>query len=366
MTGLTSDFLSTHSARIQELLRSQVDLVLSDDRGPRDFINAVLVALTADDLRPLTAYYELEPGKSAIFGQRLDNALSHLLELNKALDTAARDDNMDAAARLELALSAAEDLDGIRRRLVKITTHTLTDQLNSTRTASSARGSSLSITMHELRRPLTILNSYGQLLSSGMLGDLPESATVAIEGITSSTEMMVRLVNALSELSRLEDPDDALSIESMTLADVVSSAVDPMQTEARFREAVIDLDVQSDTSITGDRRRLTLALTNILSNALKHSPTEGVVKVRAFVDDDHAHFIVTDQGPGFPAEDGPHLFEKYFRSVAERHRQIPGSGLGLYIVKTIAQRHGGDVTARAEEGKGAEFEIFFPRTPGKS
>jgi signal transduction histidine kinase len=82
--------------------------------------------------------------------------------------------------------------------------------------------------------------------------------------------------------------------------------------------------------------------------------------LRAWIDNAGAHFLIRDQGPGFPSEDAPHLFEKYFRSTAERHRKIPGSGLGLYIVKTVAQRHGGDVVARSEAGQGAEFEVVIP------
>jgi two-component system sensor histidine kinase BaeS len=244
--------------------------------------------------------------------------------------------------------------------LVNATMGSLVEQLSSASSASTARGTSLSITMHELRRPLTILNSYSQLLSSGMLGTLPESAMVAIEGISSSTEMMVRLVSALSELSRLEDPDDKLTTETLSLQEVVTGAVEPLQTEAEFRDTVIEQDVEAGVSLAGDKRRLLLALTNVLSNALKHSPPSGVVTVRAWQDEAGAHFLVRDQGPGFPPEDAHHLFDKYFRSTAERHRKIPGSGLGLYIVRTIAQRHGGDVTARSEPGQGAEFEIIIP------
>ena len=93
-------------------------------------------------------------------------------------------------------------------------TRRLAQQISAMNATSSARGTSLSITMHELRRPLTILNSYGQLLSTGMLGQMPDTASVAIDGITASTEMMVRMVNALAELSRLEDPDDKLTYEA--------------------------------------------------------------------------------------------------------------------------------------------------------
>ena len=118
-----------------------------------------------------------------------------------------------------------------------------------------------------------------------MLGTLPKSAMVAIEGISSSTEMMIRLVSALSELSRLEDPDDKLTMETLTLEEVVAGAVEPLLTEAEFRDTVIEPDVEKGVTMPGDKRRLLLALTIVLSNALKHSPPSGVVTVRAWKDD---------------------------------------------------------------------------------
>jgi signal transduction histidine kinase len=362
MSGQTSDFFSTHSGEILDAWRSEVGPGAdTPHRTARAFINAILVALTADDLRPLAAYYDLETSKIAGIDERLNTAIHHMLALYRAVDSVAEQDGMAPNARLELVSSTVDELGHIKRRLVNSTMASLVEQLAASHNASSARGTSLSITMHELRRPLTILNSYSQLLSSGMLGVLPESASVAIEGISSSTEMMVRLVSALSELSRLEDPDDKLNPEELTLLEVVNAAVEPLETEAEFRDTVMEQEVEDEATMIGDKRRLVLALTNVLSNALKHSPPSGVVSIHAWKDDDGTHFRVRDQGPGFPPEDGIHLFDKYFRSTAERHRKIPGSGLGLYIVRTIAQRHGGDVIARSEPGKGAEFEIVIPK-----
>jgi signal transduction histidine kinase len=225
---------------------------------------------------------------------------------------------------------------------------------------SSARGTSLSVTMHELRRPLTILNSYGQLLSTGMLGTLPESAMVAIEGITASTEMMVRMVNALAELSRLEDPDDRMSLEVMSADEIVNGAVEQVAMEARLRGTTIECDVQPDVHVRGDRRRLTLALTNLIGNAVKHGPPDSKVEVHVTQEADGAHFLVRDHGSGFPPSEAEHLFDKYFRSVAERQRKVPGSGLGLYIVRTVAERHRGTAVARTVPGNGAEFEMILP------
>jgi two-component system sensor histidine kinase BaeS len=110
----------------------------------------------------------------------------------------------------------------------------------------------------------------------------------------------------------------------------------------------------------GDRRRLILALTNLLGNAVKHGPTGSPIEVMAVRDGDAVRFTVRDHGTGFPVADTAHLFDKYFRSVAERQRKVPGSGLGLYIVRTVAERHDGTVAARSVPGSGAEFDMTIP------
>jgi two-component system sensor histidine kinase BaeS len=321
-------------------------------------VSAVLVALTAEDLSPLVALYQLEtlPGLE----DRLDAALAELQALARASDTVAREQQLDAEAAHSLALAAGEELGGLVRQLTGGAMALMRNRLNAAISASSARGSSLNITMHELRRPLTILSSYAQLLSSGMLGVLPESASVAIEGVGASTEMMVRMVNALAELARLEDPDDELTLEELDAGSVVTAAAEQLATEAELRNIAVKVAAAPGIRIRGERRRLVLALVNLLSNAIKHSSEGGTVEVSAYADDGSAHLLVRDHGPGFPPEDAPHLFEKYFRSVSERQRKVPGSGLGLYIVRTVAERHGGGVAARTVPGNGAEFEMIVP------
>ena len=365
MSGQLADFLASHSERVADLW-AHLQGVSADapsgtaTRGPRQFLSAVLVALSADDLGPLMAYYELDSERMNELDQRLERALLELAAVRVAAARAAEDVGLDVEARLALALDAAEDLAGLATRLSVGLARRLTRRLSGMTAASTARGASLSITMHELRRPLTILNSYGQLLATGMLGQMPDTAMVAIEGITASTEMMVRMVNALAELSRLEDPEDRLSLEQMSLGELVSGAVETVAMEARLRDCTIEQEVAADVTFRGDRRRLTLALTNILGNAVKHSPSAGSIRVRGFAEDGTVHVTVRDQGPGFAPDDAERLFDKYYRSAAERHRKVPGSGLGLYIVKTVAERHGGAVHARTEPGKGAEFEMILP------
>jgi signal transduction histidine kinase len=364
MTGHLSDFLATHAERVAAVMRhagaeQESRTSAGADHGPQQFINAVLLALTADDLRPLTAFFDLGGERTSGIDQRLETALGRLAALRRAsVQLAAKE---VTGAELEaLRESSAEELALVGRRLAALVTSVLAARLSTMTTASSARGTSMSITMHELRRPLTILNSYGQLLSTGMLGQLPETAMVAIEGITASTEMMVRMVNAIAEVSRLEDPDDQLNFEVISVDEIVTGAVDHVSMEAKLRDTVIETEVQDAVTIRGDRRRLTLALTNLVGNAVKHGPPGSTISVRAFGDDAGAHFTVRDRGQGFPNEDAGHLFDKYFRSIAERQRKVPGSGLGLFIVKTVAERHNGQVFARSVPGDGAEFEMIIP------
>lgn len=363
MTTQFSDFLSTHAMRVAQLWAAQTrtEPTKGDVGGARDarqLVNAVLVAMTADDLSPLMTLYRLE--EPAGLEERLNTVLLHMQAVRRVAEAAAKEQGMDAAARLALALASNDELGDVMRQLATGCVATLGGQLATASSASSAHGTSLSITMHELRRPLTILNSYGQLLSTGMLGTLPESATVAIEGITASTEMMVRMVSALAELSRLEDPDDRMTLEVIDSADIVTAAVEQVNMEAKLRGTSIEATTVDGVRINGDRRRLVLALTNLLGNAVKHGPPDSGIAVSVRSEGDSVHFAVRDKGAGFPPEDAPHLFDKYFRSVAERQRKVAGSGLGLYIVRTVAERHQGSVTARNVEGNGAEFEMILP------
>jgi signal transduction histidine kinase len=363
VTRQFSDFLAAHAARIADLWERQTSPAdpgapLDRARGPRQFVNAVLVALTADDFRPLVAYHHLDAGTGV--ERRLQKALANLTALRQATSEAVREERLDAEETLALAATTSDDIEAVGQHLAASCVATLEHRLSSATSESSARGTSLSITMHELRRPLTILNSYGQLLSAGMLGALPETAMVAIEGITASTEMMVRMVNALAELARLEDPDDHLALELMDAEEVVAEAIEHVAMEAKLRESTITSECEHGLKLKGDRRRLILALTNLLGNAVKHGPMGSPIEVLAIREGDSVRFTVRDHGTGFPVADTGHLFDKYFRSVAERQRKVPGSGLGLYIVRTVAERHGGTVAARSVPGSGAEFDMTIP------
>lgn len=360
MTTQFSDFLAAHAAEVAERCEPRVEPPQSAEPGvaARQLVNAALVALTADDLRPLVTFYRLDQPNG--LSLRLEAALLDLQALRTGAAVVAREAGLDPDRLATLAEAGADEVGGVLRTLAVSCAGALERQLTAATSTSSAQGTSLSITMHELRRPLTILNSYGQLLTTGMLGALPETAMVAVEGITASTESMVRMVNSLAELARLEDPDDELVRELIPATAVVDAALEQVAMEAKLRGTTLASTVQPGATVRGDKRRLTLALTNLVGNAVKHGPPDSSVEVTVTSGEGEVHFRVRDHGEGFPPEDAERLFDKYYRSVAERHRKVPGSGLGLYIVRTVVQRHGGRVVARSVPDNGAEFEMILP------
>jgi signal transduction histidine kinase len=120
------------------------------------------------------------------------------------------------------------------------------------------------------------------------------------------------------------------------------------------------VELEDGLRVRGDDEWLVVALTNLIENAVKHSPQGGSVEVHARRDVGTVRVTVRDHGPGYPAADADRLFDKYFRSAAERDHGIAGTGLGLFIVRTVADRHRGEVMARLPEDGGAEFELALP------
>lgn len=218
----------------------------------------------------------------------------------------------------------------------------------------------MGVTLHELRRPLTIVSSYGQLLAAGTLGELPDRAATAVTALCGATEAMLRLVQALSAVNRLEDPAELPAFRELEVAALVGAALDEVATDIQLGGVQPVLTLEDGLRVQGDEEWLVVALTNLVENAVKHSPQGDSVEIHARRDVGTVRITVRDHGPGFPAADIDRLFDKYFRSAAERVRGIAGTGLGLFIVRTVTDRHRGEVIARLPKDGGAEFEMALP------
>jgi len=204
---------------------------------------------------------------------------------------------------------------------------------------------------HELRTPLTSLRTNLDLLTQADArgGLSPEARAELMDDVRFQIEELTTLIGDLTELAR--DEPIAAQLEPVDLADVVERALGRVRRRATGLRFEVDLD---PWQVTGEPAALERAVTNLLDNAVKWSPPGGVVTVTLR----DGTLNVADQGTGIAEEDLPHVFERFYRS--KDSRTMPGSGLGLSIVRAIAERHGGAVYAGNAEGGGAALWLWVP------
>ena len=205
---------------------------------------------------------------------------------------------------------------------------------------------------HELRTPLTSLRTNLDLLVQADARLSPEARSELLADVRAQTEEMTTLIGDLVELAR--DEPMTPTVEPVDLAEVVDRAV----ARVRLRAPRVDFAVQARPWwLVGESSSLERAVTNLLDNAAKWSPEGGTVTVRL----DGGTLAVADEGPGIAEHDLPHVFDRFYRSTESR--TMPGSGLGLSIVRAVVERHGGQVSAANAPDGGA---ILWLRLPGSS
>lgn len=224
----------------------------------------------------------------------------------------------------------------------------------------------LSDLAHELRTPISTLTIYHDGLHDGVTVLGPDSRTVLAE----QTSRLARLADDIDEVSTAEEGRLALNLRTHAVSDLIAAACDAMRDA--YGEKAVDL-VTDTTGASGlavivDRDRIGQVLTNLLTNALRHTPTGGTVTVSAHRIKDEIALVVSDDGDGIPADQLPHVFERFYRGDAARTRRQSGSGIGLTITKAIVDAHGGSVEARSPgPGQGATFTVLLPSGgPGRS
>ncbi|MGO9558734.1 MAG: ATP-binding protein [Acidimicrobiales bacterium] len=211
---------------------------------------------------------------------------------------------------------------------------------------------------HELRTPLTSIQGFAELFRLSA-GDSSIDATTAARRIEQEAGRMKRLVDDLLLLARL-DQSPEMQREEVDLAVVVADACTAAVASERGRP--INLDAPSPVLVVGDRNHLQQAVTNLLSNALKHTPPGSPIEVSVVADEREALVSVTDHGPGLDEAALEHVFDRFWR--ADKARAGDGAGLGLAIVAAIAAEHGGSVQAgNSAEHSGAQFTLRLPTAP---
>lgn len=230
----------------------------------------------------------------------------------------------------------------------------------------------VSTVSHELRTPLTSIRGSLGLLSSGVIGSLDPKAQNLLRIAVNNTDRLIRLINDLLDLERMQSGRATLQIRRCSLRDLAQQAMDTMQGLAQQAQVNLELvccthhPVEDTVYFDGDPDRILQVLTNLISNAIKFSPPASTVRIHAEAMHDKVLLKVVDQGRGIPPEKLDSIFDRFGQVEPSDSKQKGGTGLGLAICRSIVQQHAGSVWAQQNAGAGATFCVMFPRTARSS
>ena len=208
---------------------------------------------------------------------------------------------------------------------------------------------------HELRTPLTSIQGFAQAIAEGEVAG--EAAPPAAKIIQRESRRLIRMVEGLLEVAKLQAGGPELARERVEAASLVASAVAALEVQAQEAGVKLDVATAGLPAVRGDPDKLAQLFTNLIDNAVKHSPRGASVTVRGARDDGDAVIHVRDAGSGLPGGAQTRLFRRFYRG---ENAQRDGAGLGLAIAQAIAVAHGGAITARNVDEGGAEFTVRLP------
>lgn len=333
-------------ARLEATLADLSDgVVITDERGHVVLANAAAMEMLAVH-GEVSGEPLVEVGRDHELADLLDRALTmadvpaerviHHGRSGKILQAAAR--RLDAAGE-RIGVVVLRDLTELRR-------------------LEGVRRDFVANVSHELRTPLTSIRALVETLEAGALHD-PAVSSEFLHRIVSEVDRLAALVDELLDLARLESGRVRLKLEPIDAEAAIRRTLRRLAPQTEQAHLVVDFEVEPDMpSFVGDRDRVDQVLLNLVHNAIKFTPTGGIISLCARRAGDAIEFQVRDSGVGVDPEDMPRLFERFYKADRARHSQ--GTGLGLAIAKHIVQVHGGTIWAEPNAPRGTVFIVRLP------
>jgi two-component system sensor histidine kinase BaeS len=223
--------------------------------------------------------------------------------------------------------------------------------------SSNARKQMTADIAHELRTPLSLILGHAEAVHDGVLPPSTEN----FEIIRDEAARLEHLVNDLRTLSLADAGELSINVQEVSPQKLLNDLQAAYAYNASQKDVKIRLDVAPEIPmLMFDPARMTQVLTNILDNALRHTPQGGQINLAARKVDDNIELSIQDSGPGVKGEDANRIFERFYRTDSARHRDDGGSGLGLAIAKSIVEMHEGQIWAESQPGQGLKIVIRFP------
>lgn len=218
---------------------------------------------------------------------------------------------------------------------------------------------------HDLRAPIANVMGYLELLEMDLTNVMTPDMQSYLESIKRSIRNMDALVEDLLTLEKVESQRSE-AWETLELNALIEEVLDSQQATAELKhQALLYQNAAPHAKIRGNRIQLRQAIMNLISNGLKYTPEKGTIQVKVYTTDEghgRVYFQVIDNGYGIPKNRQARIFERFYRAKQPGTEHIPGTGLGLSLVKSIVERHSGKITFESEEGKGSTFTFWLPLT----
>lgn len=224
-----------------------------------------------------------------------------------------------------------------------------------------AKDELLSLASHQLRTPATGVKQYLGMVLQGFAGDLTAQQRTYLERAYSSNNRQLHVINDILHLAKLEAGRIVLAERKFDIADMVREVVDEQKDEAKKGEVTLQLVAPPRGMIMGDSHMLRMVVENLVSNAIKYTPSKGKVTVRLVQRGKSWVFTVKDTGVGIADKDLGKLFKQFSRIANARSDFVTGTGIGLYLAHHLVVLHGGSIGVSSTEGKGSTFTVRLPR-----
>lgn len=334
--------------KLASVLENMTDGVIATDRKGRvSLINDSALAM----LR-LTRDLVLNRPITSILGVEQEYAFEDLIQLKESIALDFSTDEQPAILRANFSVTQRET--GFVNGLI-VVLHDNTEQEK----IDMERREFVSNVSHELRTPLTTMRSYLEALADGAWQD-KEIAPSFLHVTQTETERMIRLVNDLLKLSRMDSEDYDLNLEWVEFNDFFDSIIDRFEFSKSQDVKFNRLLSNEDFFVEIDTDKMTQVIDNIISNAMKYSPDGGEICFSVAQSDDQIQVMISDEGMGIPKANVKRIFERFYRADRARSRALGGTGLGLAIAREMIMAHGGDIWAESEEGKGTTIYFTLP------
>ncbi|MCX9080714.1 MAG: ATP-binding protein [Candidatus Methanoperedens sp.] len=213
---------------------------------------------------------------------------------------------------------------------------------------------------HELKTPLISIKGYGELLYDEKQGPLLDEQRKSLEAIIRNADRLTRLINSILFMSRMQSGKIEFHFEPVDLDDAIGISVCDFKSAIDKKQIAFEKVIPKVSMVRGEKDRLIEVISNLLDNAIKFTPLNGKISIKAWDEAENVHLTVSDNGIGIPDEILPKLFMRFYQVDASASRKYGGTGLGLYITKTIIDILKGKIWIESGAGKGTTVHVLLP------